>query len=69
MTNAVYTFHLWRGEAAAVSIVEARSIAPFASLEDFKSRTKVAKPQVQALMDLQVLVELQPEEDNQISLF
>jgi DNA polymerase-3 subunit alpha (Gram-positive type) len=57
------------GEAAAVSIVEARSIAPFASLEDFKSRTKVAKPQVQALMDLQVLVELQPEEDNQISLF
>jgi DNA polymerase III subunit alpha, Gram-positive type len=57
------------GEAAAVSIVEARSTAPFASLEDFKARTKVAKPQVQALMDLKVLAELQPEEDNQMSLF
>ena len=57
------------GEAAADSIVEARSIAPFASIEDFKQRTKVAKPQVQTLMDRQVLVGLQPKEDNQISLF
>jgi DNA polymerase-3 subunit alpha (Gram-positive type) len=57
------------GEAAADSIVEARSIAPFASLEDFKQRTKVAKPQVQTLIDRLVLVDLQPEEDNQISLF
>ena len=57
------------GEAAADSIVEARSIAPFASLEDFKQRTKVAKPQVQTLIDRLVLVDLQPKEDNQISLF
>ena len=57
------------GEAAADSIVEARSVAPFASLEDFKQRTKVAKPQVQSLIDRQVLDHLQPEEESQISLF
>jgi DNA polymerase III subunit alpha, Gram-positive type len=57
------------GEAAADSIVQARMSAPFASLEDFKQRTKVAKPQVQTLIDRRVLVDLQPKEDNQISLF
>jgi DNA polymerase III subunit alpha, Gram-positive type len=57
------------GLAAAESIIEARSVAPFASLEDFKSRTKVSKPQMKTLEDMNVLDDLQPEEEAQITLF
>ena len=57
------------GLAAAESVIEARKVAPFASLEDFKARTKVSKPQMKTLEDMSVLKDLEPEEESQIALF
>lgn len=57
------------GLAAAESIIEARTTAAFASLEDFKARTKVSKPQMKTLEEMKVLDHLQPEEESQITLF
>ena len=55
------------GEKAALSIVEARKDAPFLSIEDLISRTKLSKTLVEILRVNGILEGL--SETNQISLF
>jgi DNA polymerase-3 subunit alpha (Gram-positive type) len=55
------------GESAATSVIEAREKAPFGSIEDLESRTKLNKTNIEQLKKLGVLKGL-PESD-QLSLF
>lgn len=54
------------GEAVASSIVEARNEKPFASLNDFKKRTKITKKHVETMEQLQLFDEFEHQDDHKL---